>query len=328
MSVEIISRLYGRKLNMWNDFVKRAGLEPDGALDRTVLVWEGESIIATGSREGNILKLLAIDPSHRGEDLSATVITALRQDAFEAGHRHLFLYTKPENERIFSSLFFYTVAKTDKVLLMENKKDGISDFLDTLTVESAKGVIGSAVMNCNPFTLGHKKLIELASSECDRVYVFVLSEDKSRFSSKDRMEMVRLGTKHLSNVTVLLTGPYLISSATFPTYFLKDRDRATEIQCNLDIEIFARHFAPKFSINRRYVGTEPFSPLTERYNEALKKNLSLHGIELRELSRYECEGVPVSASAVRELIDKGQFSELEKLLPETTLMYLKENNLI
>jgi len=328
MSVEIISRLYGRKLNMWNDFVKRAGLEPDGALDRTVLVWEGESIIATGSREGNILKLLAIDPSHRGEDLSATVITALRQDAFEAGHRHLFLYTKPENERIFSSLFFYTVAKTDKVLLMENKKDGISDFLDTLTVESAKGVIGSAVMNCNPFTLGHKKLIELASSECDRVYVFVLSEDKSRFSSKDRMEMVRLGTKHLSNVTVLPTGPYLISSATFPTYFLKDRDRATEIQCNLDIEIFARHFAPKFSINRRYVGTEPFSPLTERYNEALKKNLSLHGIELRELSRYECEGVPVSASAVRELIDKGQFSELEKLLPETTLMYLKENNLI
>ena len=321
MDIEVISALKGAKKALWQDFLAQAGLDVQPDAEQTVLIWDGDELIATGSRTGNLLKYIAVSDARQGEGLTATVLTQLRQEAFRQGYKHLFLYTKPQNVAMFASLFFYPIAMTDKVLLMEDKQNGIQDFLAGLPVDSCGGTVGAAVMNCNPFTKGHRYLIETAARECDRLYVFVLSEDASRFSAADRLEMVRLGTADLNNVTVLPTGPYLISSATFPTYFLKDRESATEVQCRLDIEIFAKYFAPKFAITRRYVGTEPLSPMTSRYNEALKKYLPAR-IELREIPRLETGGAPISASAVREALDRGDEAVLKTLLPETTLQYL------
>lgn len=328
MDVELSLCPKGRKLTIWKDFLARAGLEADLQVERTLLVWDGEELIATGSRQGNLLKCIAVDAARQGEGLTATVLTGLRQDAFQAGHSHLFLYTKPKNKWMFSSLFFYPVAQTEDVLLMENRRGGIKAFLDSLPTQSAEGVVGAAVMNCNPFTKGHRYLIETAARECDRVYVFVLSEDRSAFSAKDRMEMVKLGTADLPNVQVLPTGPYLISSATFPTYFLKEREKATAIQCRLDIAVFTQYFVPKFGIQRRYVGTEPLSPMTNQYNEALREYLPEAGIELREIPRAELEGVPVSASAVRSFRDAGDLQRLQALVPESTWNYLNQHHLI
>ena len=319
MDIELVNLLQGSKKDKWISLLHKAGLSPDEQLDSTVLLWENEALIATGSRWGNILKCIAVDDDHRGEDLTATVITRLRQDAFEAGFSHLFLYTKPGNEFTFTSLLFYPIAKTADVLLMENRRSGIQGFLNDLPVAEGKAV-GAAVMNCDPFTRGHRYLIETAAKECDRVYVFVLSEDRGFFSADDRLEMVKRGTADLSNVTILPTGPYLISAATFPTYFLKDRDKAPQVQCALDIEIFTRYYAPKFGITRRYVGTEPFSPMTQQYNEALAAALPDKGIELRQISRLEQCGDPVSASAVRASLN--DIKKLEQLVPKTTLDYL------
>ena len=322
MDVELNLRPRGQKKEIWKQFLLRMELEPDEQVERTVLVWEDGELIATGSRQDNILKCIAVDPAHQGEGLTATVLTALRQDAFSAGHSHLFLYTKPKNKWMFESLFFYPVAQTADVLLMENRKNGVEEFLRELPVEEAEGVVGAAVMNCNPFTCGHRYLIEWAAGECGRLYVFVLSEEKSEFSAADRLEMVRRGTADLPNVTVLPTGPYLISSATFPTYFLKEREKAAEVQCALDIQIFARHYAPRFRITRRYVGTEPLSPMTEQYNAALNALLPAEGIELRQISRLEAAGGPVSASRVRALLKEQNRDELAQLLPASTLEYL------
>ena len=325
MDIELIGKLRGNKQAAWRNLLEKSGLSPDEQLDSTVLIWESDTLIATGSRWGNILKCIAVDDSHRGEDLTATVLTQLRQDAFSHGYSHLFLYTKPQNEFMFSNLFFYPVARTDTVLLMENHQDGIRSFLSTLSA-SAGEPIGAAVMHCDPFTKGHRHLIETAAKECGRVYVFVLSEDRGTFSAKDRLEMVRLGTQDLPNVTVLPTGPYLISAATFPTYFLKEREKAGQIQCLLDIDIFTRYFGPKFGIQRRYVGTEPLSPMTAQYNEALAAALPAKGIALHQVPRLESEGRPISASAARASLQDAQ--ALEKLLPQTTFHYLKEHNLL
>jgi len=324
MDIELVSRLTGQKRNIWQAFLSRAGLEAGTDPEQTVLVWDDGELIATGSRVGNLLKYIAVSDARQGEGLTATVLTQLRQDAFAAGHRHLFLYTKPKNRFMFSSLFFYPVAQTDDVLLMEDRKNGIQDFLASLPVYAAGGTVGAAVMNCNPFTLGHRYLVEQAAKSCDRLYIFVLSEDKSRIRAADRLEMVKLGTADLPNVTVLPTGPYLISSATFPTYFLKDREQATQVQCLLDIEIFAKYFAPKFGITRRYVGTEPLSPMTDQYNRALKAHLPGKGIELIEIPRLECSDAPISASAVRALMDAGDTDTLRKLVPDTTYQYLRK----
>lgn len=327
MNVEITRRLRGAKREAWEKLLDKAGLIFEGDAEETALVWEGDALLAAGSREKYLFKYIAVDPDRRGEDLTSSVISALRAEAFGEGYDHIFLYTKPENESVFSSLFFYPIASTDRALLMESRKGGINEFISSLP--SVKGDrVGAIVMNCNPFTLGHKYLIEKAAGECDALCVFVLSEDKSLFSSADRIEMVRRGTEHLSNVTVMPTGNYLISAATFPAYFIKDATKAADTYCNLDIEIFEKYFVPHFNISVRYVGSEPLSPTTAKYNEALAARLPLSGIELVEVERVEEAGAPISASRVRELIKTGKTDDLSSLLPESTIEYLKSNNLI
>ena len=321
MYIETVNVLRGTKKEEWAALLAKCSLEQAQA-EQTVLVWEDEELVATGSREGNILKCIAVENSRQGEGLLATVITQLRQSAFQAGHSHLFLYTKPQNEYLFTSLFFHPIARTDKVLLMEDGAHGIGKFLASLG--KPEGECGAIVMNADPFTLGHRYLVEEASRRCEKLLVFVLSEDKGHFPASVRPELVRRGTADLSNVTVLPTGPYLISSATFPTYFLKDRDSADTVHCMLDVEIFTKHFAPHFSITRRFVGTEPLSALTARYNDVLKAELPNRGIPVEIIPRLEKGGIPVSASAVRSALKNGDRELVRNLVPATTFHYLFE----
>lgn len=328
MDIEILPKLTGHKRNLWEQLLRNAGLTPDTQVDCTLLIWDGDMLIATGSRYGNILKCIAVDSTRQGEDLTATILTHLRQDALQAGYRHLFLYTKPQNRFLFSSLFFYPIAATDSVLLMENQQNGIEAFLDNLPVSPTDGVTGAVVMNCNPFTRGHRYLIEQAAKECDRLLIFVLSEDRSFFKTKDRMAMVKAGTADLSNVTVLPTGPYLISSATFPTYFLKEHADSLNAQCQLDVAVFGTHFVPKFGITRRFVGSEPFCPVTKQYNETLHQLLPEYGVSLCEIPRLETENTPVSATNVRKLIEENNTEGVRALVPDSTFQYLTNNNLL
>lgn len=323
-----IEALTPSKKKEWKAFLEAFELKPDESISETILIYDDEKLVATGSRYENILKCIAVSPEKQGEDLTSKIISSLRQSAFSQGYSHLFLYTKPQYKNIFSSLFFYEIARTDKVLLMENREKAINKFLDNIKEETAEGIIGACVMNCNPFTNGHRYLIETASKQCDRLYVFVLSEDKSMFSFKDRLEMVKLGTADIKNVTVAETGPYLISSATFPTYFLKERDNKEEIHCLLDIEIFSKYFGKELNISKRFVGTEPLSPLTHSYNQALKKYLPQNGIEVVEIPRIEYDSLPISASKVRELFLSKKFKELEKEVPKTTYDYITKEDFI
>lgn len=323
MDIELHSPLHGAKQNIWRHFLANANLEADAAVEQTVLVWDEDTLIATGSRQGNLLKCIAVDSTRQGEGLLAKVLTTLRQEAFHAGHRHLFLYTKPSHAHLFSGLLFYPVAQTGDVLLMEDKKAGIQAFLDALGPTEQSGTIGAIVMNCDPFTLGHQYLVETAAKTCSHLYVFVLSEESGCFSASDRLEMVKKGISHIHNTTVLPTGPYLISSATFPTYFLKKKDPPEQIHCQLDVEIFTRYFAPSFGITRRYVGTEPFCSITRQYNEALKESLPLRGIDVIEIPRLSFDGIPVSASAVREAYHTDDWEQVRSLVPSTTYDHLQ-----
>lgn len=61
----------------------------------------------------------------------------------------------------------------------------------------------------------------------------------------------------------------MISSATFPTYFLKQEEDATAMQCALDCTVFAQCIAPPLHIRTRFVGQEPLDPVTAQYNAAM-----------------------------------------------------------
>ena len=68
MDVELSLCPKGRKGTIWKDFLARAGLEADLQVERTLLVWDGEELIATGSRQGNLLKCIAVDAARQKED--------------------------------------------------------------------------------------------------------------------------------------------------------------------------------------------------------------------------------------------------------------------
>ncbi len=303
------------------DFLAGLGLETDPGVEFTLSLRENGRVCACGSLDGNVIKGIGVDPAMQGQGLSEQLMTYLRREAFARGHRHLFVYTKPVNEILFRGLGFFPVAATGKALLLESTRGGLGKYLESL--EKHPGKNGAVVMNCAPFTLGHRYLIEQAAKECDWLYVFVLAEEKGIFRASDRLEMVRRGCKDLENVSVYSTEGYLISNATFPTYFLKDRTQGNEISCQMDIEIFAGRFAPALNLAKRFVGTEPLDPVTCAYNRALQQQLPRRGIEVCEVVRRELDGAPISASRVRKAMEAGQWDSVRQLTPQTTCEYLK-----
>lgn len=314
----------GRKRRKLIDFLKNAELDYDDQIEYTVNLVNAEGeIIASGSLHQNVLKCIAVSEGHRGLGLSARIVTNLMNRATENGHNHLFLFTKPANRTMFSELGFYKIIENNDVLLMENMRNGIQDYVKKLSRPThCQGVIGAVVANCNPFTNGHRYLIEQAAMQCDILHLFILSENKSEFPTDVRYRLVQAGIADLPNVILHHTSDYLISSAVFPTYFIKDKVRATDANCELDILIFCEFFAKELGISKRFVGTEPFCPVTNAYNQFMKKKLPDYGIELIELPRKECDAFPVSASYVRQCMVSGDYKTIKSIVPESTYAYI------
>lgn len=298
--------------------LKECSLRNEEDAEYNVLVFDDSSeLLACGALKGNILKQIAVSPAAEGEGLCATVVTELIGIAVNRGITQLFLFTKPKHKPLFMSLGFYPIIVTQDILMMENRPGGLEAFLRT--VPHYSGRVGAVVCNCNPFTLGHRKLIEQAAAQTDHLLVFVLSEEQPMFPAEDRLTLVRDGTADLENVTVISGGKYMISRATFPTYFIKEECRCQSASCELDVRLFAERIAPALNISVRFVGEEPFDPITREYNEMLKALLPLYNIELIEVPRFG----GISATAVRRMIREGRISETKDSLPEVTYEYCK-----
>ena len=177
---------------------------------------------------------------------------------------------------------------------------------------------GVVVMNCNPFTLGHRYLIEQAAKQVERLYVMVVREDCSLFAYTERKAMVEQGVADIENVSVIDGSNYAISRATFPTYFLKRLDDAADTQMLLDLDLFRRHIAPALGATVRFVGTEPTDQLTRRYNQLMHEAIK----DVRETARLEKDGYAVSASRVRKAMEEGDMNTIRQLVPPTTLPYI------
>lgn len=305
-------------------FLNKFNLELDKDVDYSLAIREGGEIKATCSKAKNVLKCFAVDEVLRGEGITNTLITDLINRLFEEGIYHSFIFTKPENVSIFSSLGFNLIHKVMDVALLENGIQDINSYLSKFVKKFGIGVSKKAalVMNCNPFTIGHQYLIQRASEENEEVIVFIVEEDRSLFPFQTRFELVKRGTEHLKNVTLVPGGEYIISSATFPSYFLREEGTRLKAYTELDAGIFAKYFCSRLNITRRYVGTEPYCKVTNAYNQTLKEVLSQYGVELCMIERKKQENYEISASTVRNLIKEENYEELKNILPQTTLDFL------
>lgn len=357
MEIQTLNPTTPRQRQRIEAFLKRNGLRFDDMHYYAAITDDDGEMIAGGGLKGNVIKCVAVDDAHKGEAIANTLISHLIAHANEEGHSNVMLFTKPKNRQLFESLSFRLLAEAPEAVLMETGIGGINNMVEQLKKIKEEGEVckennqeckkeektnlnittpqhlnpsipqplttttplrGVVVMNCNPFTLGHRYLIEQAAKQVERLFVMVVREDCSLFSYAERKAMVEQGVAHLKNVTVIDGSEYAISQATFPTYFLKRLDDAADTQMLLDLDLFRRHIAPALGATVRFVGTEPTDRLTRRYNQLMHEVLA----DVREIVRLEKEGNAVSASRVRKAMEQGDMSTIRQLVPPTTLPYI------
>ena len=299
-----------------------------------------DEIVAGGGLKGGVIKCVAVADGHKGEAVANQIVSHLIAQANADGHQCVKLFTKPQNQKMFESMSFRLLAEAPKAILMETGIGGIKRYSEELKSEKGKvkseesnGKLhhlnpspqqpimpqsGIIIMNCNPFTLGHRYLIEQAAQQVDTLYILVVREDCSMFGYDERKAMIVRGVAHINNVVVCDGSEYSISATTFPTYFLKCLSDASDTQMTLDIDLYRRHIAPALGVTVRFVGTEPDDPLTRRYNELMKSMLP----DVREVARLQQGGVAVSASRVRKAIVENHLAQAARLIPPTTVPYI------
>lgn len=308
-----------------DELLAAEGIRRDANLDYTCGMYDDEmNLIATGSCFGNTLRCMAVSHTHQGEGLMNSIVSHLIEVQFSRGNTHLFLYTKCDSARFFGDLGFYEIARINgQIVFMENKRTGFSSYLNSLEKQKESAPrIAALVMNANPFTLGHQYLVEKAASENDILHLFIVSEDASLVPFSVRKKLVMEGTAHLKNIRYHDSGPYIISNATFPSYFQKDEQAVIESHAMLDLTVFTK-IASALGSNRRYVGEEPTSLVTGIYNQIMSEKLPENGIECVIVPRKENKGAVISASTVRQALKEENWPLLEELVPETTLNYFK-----
>ena len=304
-------------------------------VDGTLIIYNlNDELIGTGSYKNQTLKYVVVSPKFR-ETTAFPLIVSYLSDKILAQHTRCFVFTRPETAVLFKGIGFKQIAEAKPLFaVLEFGFESIMDYQKDLRnhrVETKTENIAAIVVNCNPFTNGHKYLIEKAASESEILYLFVVEEDFSVFPYKIRREMIEKGIEHLNNVVMIETGPYIVSGGIFPNYFLKLEtwNIISEKQAEVDVQIFANYIVPTLGITKRYVGTEHYCRTTRAYNEAMKKILPSAGCELIEVSRKTI-GINqsdqkncISASKIRLAMKENRFDEILHLLPDSTKDFLK-----
>ena len=317
-----------RKVSKVKEFLNAIDLEISPDIEVFVTASEEGEMVACGGLAGKILKCVAVTPRLRGQGFILTVMTELLKAAYKRGRNELFLFSSPKNRDFFEGCGFKFIEQSGtEVMLMENTHnlDAYKEHLQALKKEGKS--IGSIVMNANPFTLGHRYLVEQAASQCDWLHLFVVREDASTFKFDDRLRLIREGLAHIDNVTIHEGSDYLISKATFPTYFIKDAGQIDTLYSELDLKVFKNHIAPQLGITHRFVGHEPYCVVTNEYNQQMKRVLMGEGqgdvISVVELQRIQSGKEAISASRVRRLVGEEKWDEVQLLVPPTTFEFLK-----
>ena len=355
MEIQTLNPATPRQRQRIEAFLKRNALRIDDMNYYAAVLDDDGEMIAGGGLKDDVIKCVAVDDAHKGEAIANTLVSHLISHANQEGYGCIKLFTKPKNRQLFESLSFRLLAEAPEAVLMETGIGGISNtvealkkikeesekykeynkeckedskkckentsYLNTSTPQHLNTTMqptGCIVMNCNPFTLGHRYLIEQAAKQVERLYVMVVREDCSLFAYTERKAMVEQGVADIENVSVIDGSDYAISRATFPTYFLKRLDDAADTQMLLDLDLFRRHIAPALGATVRFVGTEPTDQLTRRYNQLMHEALK----DVREINRLEKDGNAVSASRVRKAMEEGDMNTIRQLVPPTTLPYI------
>jgi [citrate (pro-3S)-lyase] ligase len=308
------------EINDVKELLKINHLTYEDNVTKTIGLYDHKHMVATGSIDHNVIKMIAVDPEYTSKNLSSTILSYLLFDMEANQINHYFLFTKPENTKVFDNFNFNQIIETNEVVLYENKEKKITQTLEEIKKKLPKktGVRNCIVMNLNPMTLGHLHLIEKAIPKDGDLIIFLVETNASKINYKTRYDILKKTIKNYKNITILPSTDYIISRATFPTYFLKN-EQSMDVYTKLDVSIFKKYFMPIFEIDMRYVGQEPLDPLTEVYNKRLKDILK---DQLIIIERLKFQDKVISASYVRTLAKQKKYNDLKFVVPHATYKFL------
>lgn len=323
-----------KKITALLAFLTENELKFDEQIEWFILAYNDDrKLIACAGLAKNIIKCVAISKTCRGEGIALKLITEIVNLAYEQQYTELFIFTKPEYEALFQHCGFYPISSAyPYVVLLENSATRLHKQCQQWQQKGVQGEkIGSIVLNANPFTLGHRYLIEQALEQCNHLHLFVVEENASVFSYQERFNLVKLGIQDLDRITLHNSSPYIISRATFPDYFIKESCIVDAAYLEIDLRLFRQYIAPALNITHRFVGTEPLCAVTAEYNKKMhywlqQADMATLKIEVVEFERKYIETQPISASRVRQLWQTQAWDKLIHLVPETTLVFLKQKS--
>ncbi len=307
------------------EFLDKFSLKYKDTVDYTVYIEENGQIVGTVSLANNVIMLLAVDKKMQGENLAVTLInhaiTKLREDKIY-GYK---VFTKCDYAPLFENMGFRTLVKTENFVALEGGECNIQKSVDAIVTKVSMELGGiesdtaSIVINGNPFTEGHLQLCEYALKKHKRLILFVLEEDVSEFSFKERFSLAFLATRpYFDRISVVPSTEYIVSKSTFPDYFLKNADKSTEAYAEYDALIFKNYFMQKLGICKRYFGSEK-TEYMQIYNDVMHRVL---GEQMEVVDRFLIDGEEISAKTFRQLIKENQIEKALQLIPVSCRMVM------
>ncbi len=212
--------------------------------------------------------------------------------------------------------------------------DGLKEWEEQQkTIICTQNGLSCVVLNANPFTTGQRYLVELAAKRSAGVIAFVIqgrpeSGGKGNhentgieFPFTDRFDMAKTALSDLKNVTVLPSGPYLISRSDFPKGFLSEDFGAAPAHAVLDSMAFC-HVCNSLGIRSAFAGDEPRDELSEIHLNALRIQCRENSIALKVAERKRIGERYISSALARQALADNKKDELKELVPESILEYL------
>jgi [citrate (pro-3S)-lyase] ligase len=298
----------------------------DLVLDKDVTtsfyIEDADHIVATLSIGDDILKGIAVLKDYQGEQLAQKLIDHAVAFLHRKGIDSYRVFTKTQTVPVFLSMNMRLLVATESAAILEGGPFGLKEQLNQIAA-IVEGVthqplaslnLGTVVVNCNPITRGHFHLIEYAAKRHDYVLVFVLEEDQSYFSFKERFSLCYLALQEIPNVILLPSTKYIVSALTFPSYFLKTVEARDAQHATLDALLFRDFFMKRFNLQKRYIGGETEGVMV-MYNATLERVLQ---DKIERIPRIEDGDEVISASRVRRLIIEGNIEAALALVPEAT----------
>lgn len=217
-----------------------------------------------------------------------------------------------------------TIESQVEVLIEDFKKEH-ELFADDLQ-------IGASVMSCNPFTSGHRYLVELGSRMFDYFVVFLMQEGMNLVFDKEECEnLVRVGVQDLDNVIVVPMSDVFSYQTFWPEYndiMLRHSKNYVGLNTYNLLNVVGKAFK-QLNVKHFLCGIETDDNITRQHIVQAKTVFPQNDINVICIPRKQMKDnkLSISGTECRRMLAEGEYDKLNGFLQPQVIDYIKEKKL-